>query len=285
MSPKAARGHRMASGPVSIQVFSADRIQEIHKALVSFFSATSEPIRDLGLRDASLLEQAVSRQYAGSDGVPEPLEKPAALLQGLFDELPFHDGNAQTAFIALLMLLDENGYIPNRVSFDLFFDFCTALSEHRLESPKTTGRTDRNRGEASHESELVLILRWLESHTRTEPVRDHPLTLPELRRLLGNHGCAVVEGQVGTERSLELLRVEADHKKRLFGLGGERKPILSAPLLSLQLPAAAAMVSLTAVRAIRQACGLETSQFYDWRGRVDSLLHQYQPLLVRLGQI
>ena len=273
------------SGPVAIKVFSSDRIQEIHKALIAFFSATSEPIRDLGLRDAALLEQAVSHQFSGAEGGSDPLEKPAALLQGLFDELPFHDGNAQTAFIALLMLLDENGYVPNRVSFESFFDFCAALSEHRLEPPMAAGKLDRNRGKANLESELGLILGWLASHTKQEPDREYPLALTELQRLLASHALEVVEGQLGTERSLEIIRVEADPKKRLFGLGGGRKSAKSASLFRLQLPATAIMVSLSAVRDIRKACGLETSHFYDWRARVDSCIRQYQSLLVRLGQL
>ena len=288
MNSKVAKRRRSvtpSNGPVSIKVFSSDRIQEIHKALIAFFSESSDPIRDLGLRDPSLLEQAVSHQFSGADGGSDPLEKPAALLQGLFDELPFHDGNAQTAFIALLMLLDENGYVPNRVSFETFFDFCAALSEHRLEPLMTTGKPDRNGGKADHESELVLILRWLENHTKLESDRDHPLSMLELRRLLAGHGFEGIEGQVGTERSLEISRVAAEQKKRLFGFGGGRKPASSAPLLKLQLPTAAAMVSLTAVRDIRKACGLETGHFYDWRARVDSFMRQYQTLLVRLGQL
>ena len=280
---KKRRSEAHSSGPVSIKVFSSDRIQELHKALVAYFSATADPIRDLGLRDASLLEQAVSHQFSGADSGYDPLAKPAGLLQGLFDELPFHDGNAQTAFIAILMLLEENGYMPNRVAFETFFDFFAALSEHRLEAPKASGKSDR--GEAKQESEFILILRWLEDHTKLEPVRDHPLALPELQRLLANQGFEGIEGKTGTERTLEISRVEADQKKRLFGLGGGRKAAGSGPLLKLHLPATAVMVSLTLVRDIRKVCGLEAGAFYDWRARVDSFIRQYQALLVRLGQL
>jgi prophage maintenance system killer protein len=288
MSPKASKRHQveeLSTGPVSIQVFSSDRIEEIHKALVTFFSSTSDPIRDLGLRDAALLEQAVSHQFSGAGGSSNPLEKPAALLQGLFDELPFHDGNAQTAFVALLMLLDENGYVTNRVSFEAFFEFCAALSEHRLEPATATRKLDRNRGKAMHESELALILRWLESHTRLEPDRDHPLLLAELKRLLSGHGFEVVEAMVGVARSLEIVRVEADQKKRFFGLAGGRKQASSESLLKLPCPAKGGMVSLTSVRETRKACGLETRRFYDWRAKVDSFIRQYQTLIVKLGQL
>jgi len=288
MSTNAIKPSRSASpsaGPVSIKVFSSDRIQEIHRALVSHFAASAEPIRDLGLRDASLLEQAVSHQFSGADGGSHPLEKPAALLQGLFDELPFHDGNAQTAFLALLLLLDENGYVPNRVSFECFFEFCAALSEHRLEPARVQGKPGRSRKDEGQASELALIRQWLEEHTKPEPARDHPLALAELRRLLAVHGCELAEGTGGAERFLDLHRAAAEQKKGFFGLGAGRKPAGSVPLHRLPAPAEGALVSLTAVRELRKCCGLDADQFYDWRARVDSMLRQYQTLLVRLGRL
>jgi len=288
MSTNAIKPSRSASpsaGPVSIKVFSSDRIQEIHRALVSHFAPSAEPIRDLGLRDASLLEQAVSHQFSGADGGAHPLEKPAALLQGLFDELPFHDGNAQTAFLALLLLLDENGYVPNRVSFETFFAFCAALSEHRLEPVKPQGKPGRSRPQAGHESELTLIRQWLEEHTKPEAARDHPLALAELRRLLAGHGYELTGGTAGAGGFLELHPTGADKKKGLFGLGTGRKQAGSAPLHKLPAPAQGALLSLTTVRELRKCCELEADQFYDWRARVDSMLHQYQTLLVRLGRL
>jgi prophage maintenance system killer protein len=282
---KSSRSAPLSAGPVSIKVFSSDRILEIHQALVSYFAKAIEPIRDLGLRDASLLEQAVSHQFSGADGGSHPLEKPAALLQGLFDELPFHDGNAQTAFLALLLLLDENGYIPNRVSFETFFEFCAAISEHRLEPEKPQGKPGRQRSPLGPASELVLILRWLEEHTKPEQVRDHPLALPELRRLLAAQGFELVEDKTGTEQILELFRSGGEGKKGLFGLGGGRKQAASGALHRLAAPGEGALVSLTAVRDLRKVCGLEPGLFYDWRARVDSLIRQYQTLLVRLARL
>ena len=149
----------LATGPVFIKVFSAERIREIHQRLVDFFAETAEPIRDLGLRDPTLLEQAVSHQFATDEA--NPLGKPAALLQGLFDELPFHDGNAQQPLIAFLLLLEENGFGPNRVSFDdLFRVDMAAIHEHKLEAPSEArsvapGRKPRR---TEDRSELALIL-------------------------------------------------------------------------------------------------------------------------------
>jgi hypothetical protein len=44
------------------------------------------------------------------------------------------------------------------------------------------------------------------------------------------------------------------------------------------------MLSLTVIREVRKACGLEPDSFYDWGARMNSLIHQHQGLLVRLGR-
>jgi len=204
-------------GPISIQVFSSDRIEEIHRMLVAFFATTQDPIRDLGLRDSSLLEQAIAHQFSGGVDGHHPLEKAAALFQGLFDELPYHDGNAQTAFLALLLQLDDNGYVPNRVSFDDFFEFCAAVHDHRMNSAGSDDSkpSARRSGGDFDGSELAQILKWLKTHTRPEPIRDHPLSVEELKRVLLANGFQAAEGEDG---SLDVRRREAEGPRRLFGM-------------------------------------------------------------------
>jgi hypothetical protein len=232
-----------------------------------------------------LLEQAVSHQFATDEAIP--LGKPAALLQGLFDELPFHDGNAQTAFIAFLLLLDENGFTPNRVSFDDFFEFMAAIHEHKLEAPSAARSTapGRKRRTVEDQSQLALILQWLEAHTRAEEVRDHPLILQELQRLLAGLGfeCAVL--QVGSDPFLEVLRAESFQKKRFLGLGGESRQTRSKSVARFPISVGDGLQSMTTVRAIRKACGFEGVSFYDWQALADSFIRQYQTLLVRLGRL
>ncbi len=273
-----SRGAASSEGPVSIQVFSADRIAELHRMLVAHFASTAHSLQDLGLRDPSLLDQAVAYQFSGSGH--HPLERTAALFQGLLDELPYHDGNAQTAFLALLLLLDDNGYVPNRVSFDGFLAFCSAAYEHRLAQGEGSHRQGRKLAAESDGSELAGILQWLTAHTRLEPIRDHPLTRVELARLLDVHGFQVREG----DGSLQILTRPVEPSRRFFNLFPRREA--EAPVLCrMSVPQGDGLVPLTSVRDARRACELEPGVFYDWQARADSFICQYRTLLVRLGRL
>lgn len=279
MSGQAQAGCAVASECAGMTV---DRILAIHAALVAFFTVTPEPIRDLGVRDAALLERAVSHPFTGDRAAA--LAKPAALLQGMFDELPFHDGNAQTGFIALLLLLDELGHVPNRVSFDAFFDFFAALHDHRLAAlTERQPAAGRKRQRAEDGTELSQILRWLEVHTRPEPVRDHPMHCAALEQLLARRGFQAAEEDTADGKVLEISRPEPGEKRRLFRLRGTKGGADSTVLV--RVPIVQGPLSLTTMRAVRTACGLEPAAFYDEQARLDSYLGQYQGLLVRLGRL
>jgi len=65
------------------------------------------------VRDMSLLEAAAGRPQQsvfGADAYPTITEKAAALLHSLTRNHPFADGNKRTATIALLFMLEVNGY-------------------------------------------------------------------------------------------------------------------------------------------------------------------------------
>jgi death-on-curing protein len=67
-----------------------------------------------GLRDAGLLESAVSRPRATFDGkelYPGLFEKTAALLDSLVNNHPFVDGNKRTGITSAALFLRMNGWI------------------------------------------------------------------------------------------------------------------------------------------------------------------------------
>ncbi len=111
------------------------------------------------------------------------------------------------------------------------------------------------------------------------------MTLPELQRLLAVHGFQAARVQLEGAWTLEVTRLEASEKKRMFGLGGSRKTEISVPSVRLPIPGPDGLVSLNSLREIRKACHLEVAEFYDPKARIGSFIHQYQTLLVKLGRL
>ena len=64
-----------------------------------------------GVRDEGLLESALNRAYptwGDEDLRPDPLEKAAALLEGIVGNHPFFDGNKRTGYaVARIQLLRQ----------------------------------------------------------------------------------------------------------------------------------------------------------------------------------
>ena len=64
-----------------------------------------------GLRDAGLLESALDRpRNLLAYGTPDMAALAAALGHGIARNLPFVDGNKRTAFVAVELFLEINGY-------------------------------------------------------------------------------------------------------------------------------------------------------------------------------
>jgi len=277
-------GEESSSGiqsPMVIRLIHTDRVIEIHQALMAFMAETSTPSPDLGMRDPSLLDAVIGRQFTDATDVTDPLRKASVLLQGFFDEIPFHETNAQVALLTALLFLDENGFVPNRISFEEIRQLMEALSEHRMEEvapdkPRTPKRRQVD------ETELSMLHRWFEAKTRREDRRDHPLTLPHLRRLLAERGFSIHEIEEAGNPSLELARTEQCLEPVLMGLW-KRQVARSVPVLKLPDTRAGKLLPATGVRSLREACGLECEAFYDFPARLDSFLNQYQSLLQKLS--
>ena len=283
-SPRKA-GEDSQSGienPTVIRLLHSDRVLEIHRALTTFLADASMPSPDLGLRDPALLDSAISRQFTDTMEGTDPLRKACVLLQGIFDELPFHDANAQVALLTVLLHLDENGFIPNRVSFDEMRQLLEALAEHRMEEVAPDKPRSPKRRQVD-ETELSMLHRWFEANTRKEDKRDHPLTLLQLQRLLEKKGCLITESEEGGNRFLEVARLEMQLEPRWLGLWKQK---VSRTVAVLKIPdtrAPGGLLPATAVRSLREGCGLGGHGFYDFPARIDSFLYQYQSLLQKLA--
>ncbi len=277
----------LSSGPISIQLLSQDRVLDLHRALVVFSSGTEAPVKDLGLRDENLLEAAVSRQFQSTGLLLEgsdPREKTATLLQGLLDELPFYDGNAQTALLTTLMHLDANGFGPNQVSHDDLYRLVATLISHETGDLPLRGAKAATRKagvKATHEDELSRVFQWLMANTRWAEKREYPLPVPELKRLLLG-----LDADLGppSEGQIEVLKAEAQTEKRFLGLGSKTVSRM-IPVLKFPDPGDDGLVSANILRDLQKAMGLEDKAVYDWSAKVKSFLRQYQTLWPRLAKL
>lgn len=278
------------TGPISIQLLSEARVLELHRALVTFSAETEAPVKDLGLRDELLLEAAVSRQFQSTGLLLEgsdPREKTAALLQGLLDELPFYDGNAQTALLVTLMHLDSNGFAPNQVSHDDLYRLIHALITHETNELPLKGAKAASRKagvKATQEDELSRVFQWLMANSRWADHREYPLPLAELKRLLNAQDADLTDSVAG---QFEVLKADAQTEKRFLGLGSKTVSRM-IPVLKIPDPGEDSLVSANSLRDIQKALGLsglDDKSMYDWPAKIQSFLRQYQTLWPRLAKL
>ena len=96
------------SGPLLHPTAAA--VKAIHKEVLAAHGGSP------GLRDESLLESAVAAPQATMMGQPlftHPIEVAAAYLFYLCRNHPFVDGNKRTALATCLVVLSENGLLPD----------------------------------------------------------------------------------------------------------------------------------------------------------------------------
>ncbi len=289
VKPKSGVKAPASTGPVSIQLLSQDRILDLHRALVEFSLGTEASVKDLGLRDEALLESAVSRQFLSTGLMLEgsdPREKTATLLQGLLDELPFYDGNAQTALLATLLHLDINGFAPNQVSHDDLYRLVSALITHQTEDLPLKGAKAASRKagvKASHEDELSRVFQWLMANTRWAERREYALPISELKRLLSAHETGLGEPSDG---QIEVMKAEEQTEKRFLGLGSKTVSRMT-PVMKFADPSEDGLVSANILRDIQKTLGIQAVEesFYDWPAKVASFLRHYQTLWPRLAKL
>lgn len=279
-----------SSGPISIQLLSEARVLELHRALVVFSADSEAPIKDLGLRDDQLLEAAVSRQFQSTGLLLEgsdPREKTAALLQGLLDELPFYDGNAQTALLTTLMHLDINNFAPNQVAHDDLYRLIATMIAHETNELALKGARAASRKagvKATQEDELSRVFQWLMAKSRWADHREYPLPIAELKRLLNG-----LDADLGAPEGgqIAVLKADAQTEKRFLGLGSKTVSRM-VTVMSFPDPGEDGLVSANSLRDIQKTLGLQSPEdkpLYDWLAKIQSFLRQYQTLWPRLAKL
>ena len=83
-----------------------------------------------GIREVGSLESAIARPFQSFDGkdlYPTIFDKAAALGESLIINHPFVDGNKRTGFLAMLALLENDGYLLS-ASQDEAYNFTIKIS-------------------------------------------------------------------------------------------------------------------------------------------------------------
>jgi death-on-curing protein len=92
-----------------IRYLSVQEIIAINVALIQKYS----PGEQIGIKSNSLLESAVLRPQSSAfseDAYPSISEKAAALFESIGQNHPFQNANKRTAFTALVIFLQYNGF-------------------------------------------------------------------------------------------------------------------------------------------------------------------------------
>jgi hypothetical protein len=258
---KAKKKAAKPSGPVSIRVLTEERLAALHRALASFLER-QDPV------DAESLSQATAWQFeAGSLAGDDPRAQAALLMLGLRESRPCGVMGAPLAWLAALTLLDQNGHGPDEIPFTDISAAMAAVGE-RTSLPR--------RGAPEGEDEASALFHWLQERTRPLPA-ELPLALPHLQRALAAKGFTMAR----TKEGWEVQRTESTKGKGLLGIG-TRTVKRKVAVHAFPEPADG-LVSLSALRALKEACGLPAEEgLGDAEGRLDALLRQHRTLWPRL---
>ncbi len=183
-----------------LRFISDEQVAAIHFALVEDFLTYSDPIEPAGIRSTNLLASALYRPHTAIDGVlkyPTVEMAGAALLHSMVLDHPFHNGNKRTGVVALLVFLDENGFML-MCDEDELFRLVIQLAQHVLVAGPRHELADR---------EALAIARWLKSNSRLVETGDRPLPWRRLTRILTQYNCDLSfppgGGRVNISRTVE----------------------------------------------------------------------------------
>ena len=121
-----------------------EQILLLHKCIYDRYGG-SYGVRDEGLLDSAL--EAPFQTFAGQDLYPDDIDKIVRFGYGLIGNHPFHDGNKRIGALALLTLLELNGYKVESTNKE-FADIIYAVASG-------------NEGKDYEE-----LLNWVKEHTR-----------------------------------------------------------------------------------------------------------------------
>jgi len=256
---------------------SAGQVLAIHNALVDDFRNDNDPIDPPGVRSRNLLESAVFRPQTaigGSRKYPTVEMSAAAILHSLVHDHPFHNGNKRTALVAMLVFLDENGFLLT-CDQDALFKLVLLLAQHALVSGDRRDLADR---------EALAVADWIANTARWMEKGDRPLAFRRLRRILAEYGCQF-EFTAGGSR----INISRTVERRSKMLGRKKTFVLRT---QTYYGAEGTEINKNAINKIRHDLelddlhGIDSRAFYDRDpASVSEFIVDYRKTLRRLARL
>ena len=260
----------------SLRLLKEEEVIGIHEELVRDFANDSDPIDPPGVRSIELLASAVFRQHTalGAETKYPTVEMAAAaLLHSIVHNHPFHNGNKRTALVSMLVVLDENGFMPT-CDEDELFELTLRLAQHRL-VPRGRDLSDR---------ETIRVAEWIHGNSRLVEKGDRPIQWRRLQQILRGFGCEM-SSAAGVGNRLNIARSVSIRGR----LGRQRSRELTT---QVKFADAGRQASVDAVKRIRrdlmldEGNGIDSLDFYQRGGPSPStFIMQYRKTLKRLARL
>lgn len=239
--------------------------EAIHWGLVREFQRSRDPIDPPGIKNEGMLHSALTRC---STGLGDDLKYPtvpmagAALLHSIINNHPFHNGNKRTGLVALLVMLDQNGWRLHAEDDELF-EFLLKIGAHNL----VTGFDAENKPDA--DMEVRVIAEWLAQRIRKIEFMRPSLKWHDLKGVLSKHGCSFDKARRGNRLDVRRgdLRCQVWH-------GGDSRD-----------------VRLGEIPKIRRELHLDSEHgydddiFFDATEKLPAFVSKYRRILERLAKV
>jgi death-on-curing family protein len=179
----------------SFKYISVEQVLEIYRQLSLDYEESDDPVATAGLIDLNLVSSAVENPKIAYQKYHTIELAVAATIFSLIRNHPFPNGNKRTALIAMLVMLDENGFrLHEKVDDSKLFKFVYDIAGSQLLE------FSREKYMNLWEHEILRIKDWVtSSKTTKEETRVRPLPWRVLRQKLEELECQISDNTKGGE--------------------------------------------------------------------------------------
>ena len=240
-------------------------VELIHWTLVKDYANGVDPIDPPGVRDTGLLESALSRPETSLGRTlkyPTVPMAAAALLHAMVHNHPFHNGNKRTATVAMLVLLDRNGWVLTATDSALF-DFVLTFARHGITSSSSASPFSMT------DEETIHAARWILKHGRQINRSQRRTRYEELLAILKQYGC---DHEVRTGNRLVIRRGDMQ-----VHVGGYRN-LGTTPDVNT-------IAHIRKSLKLDEQHGIDSELFFAGSGRIEGFIQKYRKTLDRLAPL